>query len=468
MRSPTDPEVATLDPEAESKLVLQRLTAMGVKARLMTGNRCVLASLRMQNPVFESLAGTQRIEQVVFSSVGLDRIKCLRPRAAFQLPLIRIVDCRDSTAIEARIRLAWKQQQSELQEARSWLDAIGTQSEVCEDGSVLAFPISGENRRARACMISPSEIILPGLGPLSGITLQRREDRLLRVDRSGRSAVELDIAVSTRLEELYRLDRRLSEEKRRLALQEIDAQTEAAAPTPRRNVRVLMVGPRLSQAHSCIQSLRLRGYAVETAVGERDGLAIFDRASPELVLADFEMDRGGGADFVAALRQLTGIEEIPVVLVDDSRRDTRREVARRVGAAGYLVHPVDVPRIAKRLHTLVCEPHRRRYKRYASRLPVQVHGTGKSCLATAVGRGGMFVATDQELETHSLRRCELSLPEFGAHIDVDAEVIYRRNAAGRERAGVGLRFQSFPNSDEHVLIEYLRGIDRTAREIPQA
>jgi two-component system chemotaxis response regulator CheY len=466
--SAADREVPTLDPEAESKLVLQRLTAMGVKARLMTGDRCVLASLRLQNPSFGSLTGAQRIDQVVFSSVGIDRIKCLRPRALFQLPLIRIGDCRDSTAIEARIRLAWKRHQSRLQETRAWLDVIGTRSEVCEEGSVLAFPISGENQRARACMIAPREVILPGLGPLTGITLQRREDRLMRVDPSGRSAVELDIAVSTRLEELCRLDRRLSEERRHLALSQAETKVQASSSPRARRVRVLMVGPRLCEAHACIQSLRLRGYVVETAAGEREGLEIFDRTSPELVLADFEIGRGGGAEFVVALRQLAGIEEIPVVLVDDSRRETRREVARRVGAAGYLVHPVDVPRIAKRLQALVSEPQRRRYTRYASRLPVQVHGVGQPCLATAVGRGGMFVATEHDLEAHSLRRCELSLPELGAHIDVDAEVIYRRGAAGRERAGVGLRFQAFPNADEHILIDYLRGIDRTSSTVPQA
>lgn len=463
-----DREVDTLDPEAESKLVLQRLTAMGIKTHLMSGDRCVLASMRLQNPSFESLAGIQRIEQVVFANIGLDRIKCLRPRALFQLPLIRVIDCRDSTSIEARIRLAWKQHQARLQETRNWLDAIGAASEVCEEGSVLGFPISGEHPRSRAFMISLREVILPGLGPLSGIALQRREDRILRIDRSGRSGVELDIAVSTRIEELYRLDRRLSEEKRRAALSQVVSEAPAASSEKARSVRVLMVGPRLSKARACIQSLRLRGYVIETAASEQEGLALFDRTSPELVLADFEMGRGGGAEFVVALRQLAGIEEIPVVLVDEGRRETRREVAKRVGAAGYLVHPVDVPRIAKRLHSLVSEPHRRRYTRYTSRLPVQVHGSGQPALATALGRGGMFVATEENLEARSLRRYELSLPELGAHIDIDAEVLYRRPAAGRDRAGVGLRFQAFPNADEHVLIDYLRGIDSKASQTPQA
>jgi len=42
-----------------------------------------------------------------------------------------------------------------------------------------------------------------------------------------------------------------------------------------------------------------------------------------------------------------------VLIVDTARHEGRREVAQRVGAAGYLVHPVDVRRIEQRIEHLV-------------------------------------------------------------------------------------------------------------------
>jgi DNA-binding response OmpR family regulator len=305
-------------------------------------------------------------------------------------------------------------------------------------------------------MIDSKNVILPSRGPLSGVTIQRAEDRLLPVDRSIRSSVELEIAVSTRLEELARIDQRLNDERRRVAMSQPD--DPARSSQGERPVRLLLVGPRLARERACIESLRLRGYSVDVAATEQEGLNIFDRCSPELVMADTHMGRHEGTDFVLALRQIAGIEEIPVILVDDARRELSRDAARRVGAAGYLVYPIDVQRISKRLSDMIHEPRRRRYTRFQRRLPARVEGAIHPCMVTTVGRGGMFIATEDALTTHSLRNCRFSLPEVAATVSCEAEVVYRRGNLGRERGGVGLRFHAFNGADENVLIDYLRVI----------
>lgn len=425
----------------------------------MDGGRCVLATMRLQPIPFETLNGPLRIDQVIFASVGRFRIKCLKPHPLFQLPLIRIHDCRDTTALEARIRLAWKRHVSVLDEGRSWLDALGASVETGEGGATLCFPIEGENQPGRVRVLEPRRIAIPSAGPLSGITLQRAEDRALRLDRGVRSSVELEIAVSTRIDELLRLDRRLVNERRRAAIETTDA---VATPAPaKRSMRILMAGPRLARERSCIDSLRLRGYAVDTVTSEQEALAILDRCSPELVLADMQMGRNEGTSLVLALRHVTGIEEMPVVLVDETRRETSREAARRVGAAGYLVHPVEVPRIAMQLEKLVREPRRRRFTRYGRRLPVELSGKPDPCTTTTLGRGGMFVATDAPLAERTLEPCRIALPELDATIECEAEVLYRRGSVGRSRGGYGVRFHAFEGSGENLLIEYLRTIDHS-------
>jgi len=451
--------VAKLDPRAEAQVALDHLTSAGVRAKLMDGGRCVLASMRLQPVPFETLNGSTRIEQVIFSTVGRYRIKCLRPHSLFQLPLIRIHDCRDTTALEARIRLAWKRHMGALSEGRIWLDGLGVRSESVEEGAALAFPIEGESRRARVRVIEPRRVVLPSQGPLSGVALQRAEDRVLTVDASLRSPVELEIAVSSRLDELLRLDRRLSDERRRGSLDDPVAPHPASESTRPR--RILLVGPRLVREQACIDSLRLRGYTIDVATSEPEAVAVFDRCSPELVLADVQLGRNDGTSLVIGLRQVAGIEEIPVVLVDDVRRDSVREAAQRVGAAGYLVYPVEVPRIASQLERLITEPRRRRYTRYGRRLPVELHGSPDPCVATSLGRGGMFVATERPLAEKTLQHCRIGLPEIDASVSCDAEVLYRRSGVGRTRAGYGVRFHSFASTDENLLIEYLRTIDQS-------
>ena len=152
---------------------------------------------------------------------------------------------------------------------------------------------------------------------------------------------------------------------------------------------------------------------------------------------------------------ITPGEEVPVILMDSHKREDRKEAARRMDAAGYLVYPIDVARIAERLEKIVASPRRRRFTRYAQRLPVKLQGQQEPLLTNSISRGGMFVVTDGELDTHALQDCRLGLPEIGANLRVEAEVLYQAQAG---RQGVGVCFHGFPDADEPVLIEYLRNL----------
>ncbi len=439
---------------------------MGIEARVIGGGRCVLAKMRLQPIPFESLDGSQQIDHVVFSTVGRDKIKCLHPRALLQLPLIRILDCSDSTGIEARIRVTWKNFLSDLEDTRSWLQSIGRDAETSEGGSVLTFKVDGENDQARASMIDPQHVILPSKGPLAGVALQRPEDRSMLIDPSISTAVDLDIAISNRLEELRQMDQRLGDERRQQALRNGTSATRDIET--KREGHLLLVGPRISRERSSIESLRLRGYKVDVAQTEQDGIAAFQRNSPELVIADIAMDRSEGMSFILALRKVHGVEEIPVILVDTARRETSRKAAQRIGAAGYLVYPIEVQRVAERLAHMVEEPHRRRFTRYNRRLPVKIEGRDDPCMVTTVGRGGMFVATEDPIETNTLRHCALSLPEMGETVNFEAEVLYQFSGVGSQRPGVGVRYRSFAKSHENTLIRYLTSISESPDRITPA
>ncbi len=445
--------------------VLERLEAMGIKARLMNGERCVLASMRLGAQPFDTLDGQVRIANAVFATVGADRIKCLRPRALFQLPLLRIIDCRDAMSIEARIRVAWQSHISKLRETRTWLSRLGVDVETDEQQSILTFPLSGEDVGARATSIEPRKVILPSRGPLSGVTLGRPEDRTMSATAAFDSSVDLEIAISNRMAELRHMDHRMAEERRHAAMRAAPPDLSSSGFTEKRRAkghqpRLMLVGSNLIQDRACIESLRLRGYDVLTARTQVAALGLLDQVSPELVMVDVQLGRSEGIEMIPALRTASGIEELPVVLVDTHRRTARREAAQRVGAAGYLVQPIDVPRIAKRLERMIIEPKRRRFTRYARRIPVNSEEARVAWMATSVGRGGMFIVTEQDLPTHSVHTCQLNLAELGRTVHVDAEVLYRANAAGDTGRGIGVRFQRFHDGGEPLFIRYLSSLDK--------
>ena len=440
--------------EATQDRIQRHLEAMGIEVTRMPGGRCLVARMRLQKSTFETTGDPIRIDEVTFATIGASGAKCLKPRTLFQLPILRIRDCRDATAIEARIHLAWQRHVAQLTRTEAWLRQIGTEFESEEGQSLAAFSIAGEDPEARVRMIDPNRVILPGRGLLGGIALQRAEDRILAVDPQVQSSVDLEINVSNRLEELARLDSRLSRRMRVDALED----EPLAEPRPRkeRSPVVLVVGPEASRNSACLESLRLRGYDVTTAQGEREAIASFDRCSPELVFADVLLGRSEGIDLIHSMRQVPGIEEVPVILMDTRKREDHRQAARRMGAAGYLIYPIDVSRIADRLSKIVSEPRRRRFTRYHQRVAVNVGGSRESLLSTTIGRGGMFLANAEDLATHEICDCELALPEIDASVRVEAEVLYRDPLGQNAAPGVGLRFHAFKDDDEAVFIEYLR------------
>jgi hypothetical protein len=127
-----------------------------------------------------------------------------------------------------------------------------------------------------------------------------------------------------------------------------------------------------------------------------------------------------------------------------------------MGAAGYLVRPIDLARVAPGLARMLREPKRRRFQRYPRRLAVHWGGSQDGGFTTHIGRMGMFVCTDRNTPEQTLDHCELTLPEFGETLRVEVEALYRLPAAPSRNPGLGVRFHSFPDDNESTLIDYLR------------
>jgi DNA-binding NtrC family response regulator len=93
----------------------------------------------------------------------------------------------------------------------------------------------------------------------------------------------------------------------------------------------------------------LRNYEVATARTLSEAIHDYGPMSPRLIFVDVSLGRPQGIDLIPSLRNVVGIEEIPVILVDEPRNVSRRGAAQRGGAIDYLSYPIDVPRIASQI-----------------------------------------------------------------------------------------------------------------------
>jgi two-component system chemotaxis response regulator CheY len=440
----------------------RRLAAMGLEVREDPGGRCLFVRLPLRSALFESLGPPTRGEHVVFVTVGANRIKCLAPRPLFYLPLISVADCEDAAALEGRIRSTWSRRIEQLRQAWRWLEKLGRVPDPPGSEPILTVDVGlGLSPGARAAVVEPGALLLPSSGPLSGIPLRRPDDRLFRPPADTHSPIELELAATARVEELARLDARLAR------LERLRAQRHGPPSSlePRsRRYRVLLVGPRLLGDTALVESLRLRGCRVTAVRGADEALAAFHRRSFELVLVESHLGRFEGLELIPSLRTLPGVEEIPIVVVDTRLRPEVRETARRVGAAAYVTHPIDVPLIEDGLWRLIETPRRRRFTRYARRVGVQAATTTRAEVATELGRGGMLLVSDRDLPVHALERFQLSLPDGRGSLSVDAEVVYRRRAPDELRTHLGLRFDGFPDNDEERLVAWIASLERGGQD----
>lgn len=434
----------------------RRLRAMGLEAGFLPGGRAVVATLPLGPLPFETPEGPRVLRAVRFYTLGHDRIKCMAPRALFHLPPIRVLDCEKAEDLEARIRAAWTQRLAVLRDARRWLDRLGVDVDVSQGAPQWCFSLGLDDPRARGTVVEPGRVILPSRGPLSGHALPDLAERVFTTDANCRTATDLEIAVSVRLEALAR--RKRDGTARRVTEESCDL----PAPRAARGMPLLLVGSQLASAKGLQESLRLRGFEVRCATSAAAALDAFRTRSFELVLAETRLDRGDGIELVPALRAQPGILDLPVVLFDERPSNHRRSGARAAGASGYLSGPLDAARLASALAHLASERRRRRFTRFARALSVSWPECDTPAVTTEVGRGGCLLRGALPAPAHG--HFALHLPETGRTLHVEADVTHRLGElAPGPSAGDGLRFCGFDDGDEPAWIEYLARLEQRSR-----
>lgn len=95
------------------------------------------------------------------------------------------------------------------------------------------------------------------------------------------------------------------------------------------------------------------GYQVYTASNGKDALEIAKREVPELIISDINMPIMDGWGFIACVKDIPGLREIPFVFLTVENQDLDIKMAIDLGAAGYITKPFSFEELRATVETLL-------------------------------------------------------------------------------------------------------------------
>jgi two-component system chemotaxis response regulator CheY len=105
---------------------------------------------------------------------------------------------------------------------------------------------------------------------------------------------------------------------------------------------ILIVDDSPSMVMSLKATLVMNGFRVETAGDGKQALGKLNSGvKPDLILTDVNMPNMGGLEFIRNVRGLAGFRFTPILTLTTETDSAKRDEAKRNGATGWLVKPVD-------------------------------------------------------------------------------------------------------------------------------
>lgn len=120
-------------------------------------------------------------------------------------------------------------------------------------------------------------------------------------------------------------------------------------------IRVLVIDDSPIQLANQQKILRAAGYETLTANGGALGIELAQSEQPDLILMDVVMPDINGFQATRQLHRNPATREIPVIMVTTKDQQTDKVWAKRQGAAGYVVKPVQAKLLLKEIDQVLLE-----------------------------------------------------------------------------------------------------------------
>lgn len=117
--------------------------------------------------------------------------------------------------------------------------------------------------------------------------------------------------------------------------------------------RILLVEDNELNRDMLSRRLMRRGYHVEMAADGKEGLQMANASSPDLILLDLSLPEIDGWEVMRRLKQHPKMKHIPVIALTAHALVTDRARALEAGFDDYDIKPVEMPRLMKKMETLL-------------------------------------------------------------------------------------------------------------------
>lgn len=434
--------------ERDAEFLAQRLRAFGVRVERARGASSAEGELSLGSTPFETLGRPLVIEQVRFYTLGHNRLKLFDPAVFFDLPALDVTRCDSAGDVEAILRKAWAMSIRDLREALAWLQRVRAPTELAAGGARLRLL---DEAAGSIEVRSPRELLLPSSGELSERSLTNPSERRYRPLPSLETANDLALSISSAMRE-------------RAARSSLIVTPQAPAgsrPLSLKRSRRALAVTATPEALASLQS-HLSEQSIELDF-QRDperGLAAFRETSYPLLFIDVRLGREDGFELAMRFRELPGLEQLPIVLVDEHESNTNRSAARDAGAALYVAKPLRWEEIEKPLLDLFDHAAIRRYRRFPARLAVRTDSSVGNWdeLTELVARGGICLRTRRDILPGAVERYRIELPPPLAPIEVEGDVMSRATLPGYASVLAGIRFRSFLDGGEPRWIRVIEAL----------
>ena len=440
------------DVSRDTAFLASRLGGMGIAVEIDPSGASASGELQLGPQPFRTLEGNLRMQRAGFYTLGHGRLKFYTPRLLFDLPAIDVARCDSARQIEAALRRTFAETQRDLRAGREWLSKLGAAYRCGAKGTRLRFLPAGE---AEAEVRSPRALQLPSGGPLAGVSLATPAARLLRPLPSLETAFDLE----TSLQEAS------AERAQRRVPKRAPVRTPSRAElSPERMRRIVT----LSDDPSLLSRARFSGVWVDSVAASfssvEEALDAFCRTSPDAVVIDLrEAERG--FELAVRLRELPGVDRLPIVFLDAREIEAHRVTAEEIGSSGYYGGALSGRAIGESLIHLLDHGGQRRYHRFTTRLPVCSSSPDGQWddVAQQIARGGMGLRASREVAPGSVERYSVALPGTLGSVAIDGEIISLRNLPGYASMLAGIRFLRFEKGGERRWIELVEQLARRRR-----
>ncbi|WP_334030086.1 response regulator [Alteromonas sp. P256] len=87
--------------------------------------------------------------------------------------------------------------------------------------------------------------------------------------------------------------------------------------------------------------LKRAGYTVTKSNSAEAAIKDLEEITPKLIITDLNMPGMNGIDLIQTLKKQTKFRFMPMLMLTTESQQSRREEAKRAGATGWLVKPVE-------------------------------------------------------------------------------------------------------------------------------